>query len=112
MQDKNFALDLAKKTTKTEAIVSTEIQIRHNGLPDVDLKHLPETTFIEFIFNFGGLLGMLLGLSMVSFNDIISKIFKHGSISNFFIFNVNLHKSQNVLQKNPLERVWNVHDHD
>ena len=45
-------------------IKRSTIKIKHNGLPDVTITHQPETTFIAFVCNFGGLLGMWLGLSV------------------------------------------------
>ena len=43
------------------------INVKHNRLPDQIVKHFPETTFISFIYNFGGLLGMWLGMSVLDF---------------------------------------------
>ena len=44
--------------------------IRHNEYPDIFVKHIPEMNLIGFICNFGGLLGMWLGLSLFGiFND-------------------------------------------
>ena len=55
----------------------TRIIIKHNGLPDIYVKHLPEITFIAFICNFGGLLGMWLGLSIWAVFDDITKRFTY-----------------------------------
>ena len=54
-----------------------QIFIKHGNLPDILIKYLPQTTFLTFICNFGGLLGMWLGLSVLSiFEDSSSIIFK------------------------------------
>ena len=42
------------------------INMGHNQLPDQITEHMPETTSIEFISNFGGLMGMWLGLSALA----------------------------------------------
>ena len=50
-----------------------DIAIQHNRLPDVLVRHMPEMTFIAFVSNFGGLLGMWLGMSaLIIFDNILS----------------------------------------
>ena len=49
------------------------IDIRHNEYPDIFVKHIPETTLIDFVCNFGGLLGIWLGLSFFS---VVNNIFE------------------------------------
>ena len=39
------------------------INLRHSPLPDQMVEHSPEMSFISFIANMGGLIGMWLGLS-------------------------------------------------
>ena len=53
------------------------VMVHHNYLPDVIIKYIEKTSFISFVCNFGGLLGMWLGLS-------IMVIF--GSVNDIFIF--------------------------
>ena len=48
------------------------IFVKHNSMPDILIKHLPQTTFLSLVCNFGGLLGMWLGLS---FFTILNKLF-------------------------------------
>ena len=49
------------------------LTLSHNGVPDQFVEHLPEMTFIEFISNFGGLLGIWLGISLL---DLVKYIIK------------------------------------
>ena len=35
-------------------------------MPDIIIKYLPQTTFLSLVCNFGGLLGMWLGLSVLN----------------------------------------------
>ena len=54
-----------------------QLRIRHGEYPDIFVEHLPETTFIGFVCNFGGLLGMWLGLSLFTiFNNIFNLVTK------------------------------------
>lgn len=48
------------------------LQIEPKPFPNIVIQHLPETTLLSAISNFGGLLGMWLGLSVVtSVNHIV-----------------------------------------
>ena len=53
--------------------------IKHSKIPDVLITHLPEITFNAFVCNFGGLLGLWLGLSVFAIfrgiRDILLKLF-------------------------------------
>jgi len=51
----------------------TLVYVTHNHLPDQVIEHLPEITFISFVANFGGLLGIWLGLSAIAIFDFIIK---------------------------------------
>ena len=53
------------------------IHINHKQIPDIYIKHIPETTFISFISNFGGLLGMWLGISVILIFENIFKFSKN-----------------------------------
>ena len=60
----------------------TRIHILHNDMPDIFIQYIPEITFTSFACNFGGLLGMWLGVSFLSivghFKSLIFKfINKH-----------------------------------
>ena len=68
-----------------------DIFIEHNNMPDILIKSIPEITFISFVCNFGGLLGMWLGLSiLVTFNEIFKAfvlLFSKRTIFNKINFN-------------------------
>ena len=66
----------SKTIKRFDAWVSS-IFIRHNGMPDVFIRHIPEITSLSFISNFGGLLGMWLGLSILTtFNNVTLHFYK------------------------------------
>ena len=76
--------------------------IRHKQIPDIYIKHIPETTFISFISNFGGLLGMWLGISVIMIFENIFQLIKPLSAhflkpkpTNLFIQN-NLFLTENI----------------
>ena len=49
------------------------LKFRHNQMPDLTIRHIPEMPLLTFICNFGGILGMWLG---VSFVDILNRVWK------------------------------------
>ena len=69
----------------------TEIIIEHSQLPDIKIEHLPEVTFILFVCNFGGLLGMWCGLSVLamfnSINILLVNFIDKRKITNVNVFN-------------------------
>ena len=87
---KYYTLQISKHELKRG-----ELFIRHGEFPDIFVRHIPEITLISFICNFGGLLGMWLGLSLFSiFNDsfnMVTKVIYHNNIS----FNVNFNDTVN-----------------
>jgi len=60
--------DITKYSDKTYNYSEDEtyFYITHNQMPDQITEHIPEMTFISFAANFGGLLGMWLGLSALA----------------------------------------------
>ena len=52
------------------------ISLFRSGFPDIVIEYMPEMTFISLVCNFGGLLGMWLGLSIMSIMDKIMSITK------------------------------------
>ena len=71
-----------------------QISVMHTDLPDILIRHSPQMPFISFICNFGGLLGMWLGLSVLTIIDeSLVKIIRlltrpnYNFVNNFFITN-------------------------
>ena len=56
-----------KNTQHNQNILYNEVNIEFepNSLPNVIVHHMPEMSFLSFICSFGGLLGMLLGTSLL-----------------------------------------------
>ena len=69
---------------RNEEVFAIDVQIHHNYLPDVVIKYIEQTSFISFVCNFGGLLGMWLGLSIMvifgSISDMSLLIFQRKAI--------------------------------
>ena len=55
----------------------------HNEMPDILIKYYPKTSFISFVCDFGGLLGMWLGLSFLTMAKDLKQIMRK-----FITFNV------------------------
>jgi hypothetical protein len=49
----------------------TYMIIMHNTMPDFSITHLPEMTFISLVCYFGGLLGLWLGLNVLSLTNTL-----------------------------------------
>ena len=65
-------------------------QFSHNSLPDITIRYIPEMPLLTFICNFGGILGMWLGLSFYTiFHDIWKILHVHILSKNIFT-NINL----------------------
>ena len=47
------------------------LTFKHNSMPDLTIRHIPEMPFLTFICNFGGILGMWVG---VAFVDILNRV--------------------------------------
>ena len=62
----NFFLQTSRIWNKTLEKSITRVEIFHNQMPDQIIENIPEMTFISFAANFGGLLGMWLGLSALA----------------------------------------------
>ena len=85
------------------------INIEHNSYPDVIVRHSLEITLMSFVCNFGGLLGMWLGFSVLSITKVIfhsiRPIFRINAIQ-FNSFNTKVfQKFQNHQPKNDSEGI-------
>ena len=87
-----------------------DLQIRHNHMPDLTIRHIPEMPFLTFLCNFGGILGMWLG---VSFVDILNRVWNLlrvkilSKFSNININNMNINFNNNTINNiNP--RINNI----
>ena len=71
-----YDISLSKEARGNESptVKTTVITIQHNRLPDLFVSYIPETTFVSFIGNFGGLLGMWLGISVMEIFDDFYKL--------------------------------------
>ena len=89
-----------------------KIIIEHNSNPDVYIKYVPQTTLLSLICNFGGLLGMWLGLSFLHTITELLTFFqrfctKHGISINIFkgtIFSQNNQIIMNFERTNAFNR--------
>ena len=63
----SFTIDKLKEYEMNQI----NLEFRHNSMPDLTIRHIPEMPFLTFICNFGGILGMWLGASFV---DIFNRI--------------------------------------
>ena len=72
-----------KEDDDTDDWMYTEFTIEHNDIPDLFIRHFAEMSFITFVSNFGGLIGMWLGLS---FFDIVKSIWHSKYCKNSTIF--------------------------
>ena len=55
----------------------------HNEMPDILIKYIPEISFISFICNFGGLLGMWLGLSFLTMANYFKNLMSNKEVFAF-----------------------------
>ena len=62
----NIVLQTPKMGPNTLEKSFAWVEIVHNQMPDQMVTNIPEMTFISFAANFGGLLGMWLGLSALA----------------------------------------------
>ena len=69
-----------------------DIELEHSLIPDVIVRHSLEMTLMSFVCNFGGLLGMWLGFSILSISKHILK-----SIQRFLVFD---RKKINIIKNN------------
>ena len=68
---------------------NTHVKFEHNSIPDIIVRQSDEMSLMSFVCNFGGLLGMWLGFSILSISkdifDFIGRIYSFDRIKiNFF----------------------------
>ena len=71
-------------------IYKTEFTFHQSHMPDLTIRHIPEMSLLTFYCNFGGILGMWLGLS---FNSILKdtwKIIRIYIVTKISINNINI----------------------
>ena len=78
----HYLYDITIGESRSKFDKSLLINVQHNHIPDVYLHHIFEMTLITFISNFGGLLGMWFGISVLM---IFDKLFNVSKIINNYI---------------------------
>ena len=68
--------DVINKMSSLTTQENTMIEFEHNSMPDIIVRHTFEMTLMSFVCNFGGLLGMWLGLSILSISKDIFECFQ------------------------------------
>ena len=74
----------------------TEVYLRRSDFPDMIIEYMPEMSFISLVCNFGGLLGMWIGVSMFNIIIIIYKLAKVNLkkiiniINNYYYLKINV----------------------
>ena len=89
-----------EKLSSKISYAQTLVYLAHNSMPDVILRHSFEMTLMSFVCNFGGLLGMWLGLSLISISkDIFQFIcdFSNRNKIKLFKNNFNLFNKPQIL---------------
>ena len=75
-----------------------EIYMSHNNLPDVFIEYLPKITFLTLVCDFGGLLGMWLGISILVIMEdskvFLQKLFKRKTVNNI---NYSIYYKPNII---------------
>ena len=95
-----FKYYFTQRSSKDQPCNNSQIIIQHSQLPDIKIEHLPEVTFILFVCNLGGLLGMWCGLSvLVLFDAIFKVVFNFVNSTKFtFIQKNNTNNNYNNIQ--------------
>ena len=113
-QLKYYQYDIERKPKGVRDFYPPIIEIRHSNLPDIIIKHIPQTTLISFVCSFGGLLGMWLGLSFITISrEAINLIIKIASKKLKFVTMVNINMKDSIFirnefaQSNQQKSQWN-----
>ena len=83
------------------------IRFTHNEMPDITIRYIPEMPLLTFICNFGGILGMWLGLSFYTIFHDIWKIINVHILSKIIFTNnntrINLFITKNAISRNIIQ---------
>ena len=102
--DAQFINDLSPHSLPT--VKKAFITLQHNRLPDIFVRHIPGLTFISFVGNFGGLLGMWLGINAIMIFDDAFKL----TIKVMAIIRQNKHFKNSYVQNNLfIKRMYHIH---
>ena len=104
---KQYLLGIKESTFENRAIVD----LQHGSIPDIIVKHSLEMTLMSFICSFGGLLGMWLGLSILTISKDIFKFIHRFVINDRKIIYNNFINNFNMFQvkaktKTPICPYW------
>ena len=80
--------ELGVYTNDVVNFTEIDITIVHSNLPDIFITYLPKISFLSLVCDFGGLMGMWLGLSLLQimeYSNYLAKILKRKSIHLFSI---------------------------
>ena len=82
--------------------------IFHSEFPDIFVRHVPEMTLMGFVCNFGGLLGMWLGLSLLTMiNNVYHVVTNVVYPKNFNLINKIVYRGKrNVARSNKSVNHW------
>ena len=75
----------------------TNIYLRRSDFPDMIIEYMPETTFISLVCNFGGLLGIWMGVSIL---NILIVIYKQAKVNFKKLFNILINYNFNMKVEN------------
>ena len=85
---------------------SSELKIVPSSRPKIIITHLPEMTLMSLVCNFGGLLGIWLGLSAL---DILTYLWKYYNLIHLKLMTENnINNSQLFIRKNYINSNGNV----
>ena len=76
------------KSVENNVYSHSSLTFTHNEMPDITIEYIPEMPLLTYICNFGGILGMWLGLSFYSMMEDIWKIFHVNILSKFISTNI------------------------
>ena len=88
-------------------------QIKHNEMTDLTIRYIPEMPLLTFICNYGGILGMWLGVSFYSIFEIVWKILRANILSKIsFTININNIKNKFITNYDYSRRISQLRMHE